>query len=191
MSDRIAVINHGVLNQLDSPRTIYRHPTNSFIADFIGESTLLPVEVPNGVPKFRPSTLSINHEVGPDGSYLLVVRPEKLLLADGETSAPNRFLGTVEESIFQGESHLLIVCLDGMEIADGDPQLLNVRVANTSAGISGLPEEGDALCGTPSKKFEYRSQYQNGNLHCSHKNVAEGRRTRADFSVHWYTNNAP
>jgi putative spermidine/putrescine transport system ATP-binding protein len=42
MSDRIAVINDGKLMQLDSPRRIYDQPANPFVANFIGESTLLP-----------------------------------------------------------------------------------------------------------------------------------------------------
>lgn len=43
MSDRIAVINNGVLEQLDTPNEIYKHPKTKFVADFIGESNLLPV----------------------------------------------------------------------------------------------------------------------------------------------------
>ncbi len=44
MSDRIAVINHGKLMQLDTPREIYDRPANRFVADFIGESTFLKLE---------------------------------------------------------------------------------------------------------------------------------------------------
>ena len=45
MSDRITVINGGELMQLGTPNEIYEHPENGFIADFIGESTLIPVKV--------------------------------------------------------------------------------------------------------------------------------------------------
>ena len=41
MSDRIAVINHGRIMQLDTPRAIYERPANRFVAEFIGESTFL------------------------------------------------------------------------------------------------------------------------------------------------------
>ena len=44
MSDRITVINDGELMQLGTPNEIYEHPNNHFIADFIGESSLLPVD---------------------------------------------------------------------------------------------------------------------------------------------------
>ncbi len=48
MSDRIAVINGGRIMQLDTPRAIYERPANRFVAEFIGESTFLPVTVAQG-----------------------------------------------------------------------------------------------------------------------------------------------
>ena len=45
MSDRIAVINGGGLMQLGTPNEIHQNPNNAFIADFIGESSLLSVKV--------------------------------------------------------------------------------------------------------------------------------------------------
>jgi len=48
MSDRITVINDGELMQLGTPNEIYEHPNNHFIADFIGESSLLPVAIRDG-----------------------------------------------------------------------------------------------------------------------------------------------
>jgi putative spermidine/putrescine transport system ATP-binding protein len=48
MSDRIAVINHGRVRQIDKPQDLYERPNNRFIAEFIGESHFLPVEVRGG-----------------------------------------------------------------------------------------------------------------------------------------------
>jgi spermidine/putrescine transport system ATP-binding protein len=45
MSDRIAVINHGLIQQVGSPRAIYEHPNNRFVADFIGETNFLPAVI--------------------------------------------------------------------------------------------------------------------------------------------------
>ena len=44
MSDRIAIMNNGKIEQLAEPKEIYEHPVNAFVADFIGESNFLPVE---------------------------------------------------------------------------------------------------------------------------------------------------
>ena len=48
MSDRIAVINHGRFRQIGKPHDLYERPDNRFIAEFIGESHFLPVEVRGG-----------------------------------------------------------------------------------------------------------------------------------------------
>ena len=48
MSDRIAVIDGGRIMQLDTPRAIYQRPANRFVAEFIGESTFVPVQVSHG-----------------------------------------------------------------------------------------------------------------------------------------------
>ena len=42
MSDRVVVMNHGVIQQVGSPTDIYNEPVNAFVADFIGESNIIP-----------------------------------------------------------------------------------------------------------------------------------------------------
>ncbi len=123
MSDRIAVINHGKLVQIDTPENIYNEPANEFVADFIGESTLLPLkksadnrlyfadQLITGVPTERAiGTLN----------WSLVIRPERLLILGNNlsSSASNDIAfdgivlnGTIRESVFQGESAFLIVAL--------------------------------------------------------------------------------
>ena len=55
MSDRVAVINHGRIMQLDAPRRLYERPANRFVAEFIGESAFLPVELANGIVTYAGS----------------------------------------------------------------------------------------------------------------------------------------
>ena len=45
MSDRIVIINKGLIEQLGSPKEIYTHPKTAFIADFIGESNVIKTEI--------------------------------------------------------------------------------------------------------------------------------------------------
>ena len=56
MSDRIAIINKGVIEQLDTPKNIYRYPKTAFVADFIGESNILK----GTVEKIEDSTAIIS-----------------------------------------------------------------------------------------------------------------------------------
>jgi ABC-type Fe3+/spermidine/putrescine transport system ATPase subunit len=81
LSDRIAVMSEGRVEQLGSPREIYDRPATPFVAGFIGTMNSLP---------------------GPGGTRLLV-RPEKVRLSLAEPSgAAHRFSGTVREVLFQG-----------------------------------------------------------------------------------------
>ena len=132
MSDRIAVINDGELKQLGSPNEIYTSPKNAFIADFIGESSLLPTKVINNKAYIGQSEILVKKKVSTDGEFLLVIRPEKLFITNGKEKNSNIFTGIIEESIFQGESQLVVIKLDPKNFGE---QLLRMRLPNgTSIG---------------------------------------------------------
>ena len=142
MSDRIAVINDGQLKQLDTPNQIYRSPSNAFIADFIGESSLLSATVKNGIASLGSSKLKGNQKLSKDGDFLLVIRPEKLFIASKKARDANHFEGVVEDSIFQGESQLMVIKLDPKTYGE---QSLRMRLPNSSSTLSELPGIGDRV----------------------------------------------
>jgi putative spermidine/putrescine transport system ATP-binding protein len=134
MSDRIAVINHGRLRQIDKPQDLYERPNDRFIAEFIGESHFLPVEVRGGMAYLGERALGLaeppRHQAA---AQFLVLRPEKLKIIDASDGAGlNVFLGQVKEFVYQGESSLLYVSL-----ADGQP--IAIRQAAGSAQRAPLP----------------------------------------------------
>lgn len=135
MSDRIAVINEGKLMQLDSPRRIYDQPANPFVANFIGESTLLPVEHSDGHVSYAGTPINISGSESKDGR-LLMLRPERLvLLTPGEEADYNIFHGIVKDVVYQGESFLLYVTLmDGANVA--------VRSVSQRGLLAAVPEVG-------------------------------------------------
>jgi putative spermidine/putrescine transport system ATP-binding protein len=135
MSDRIAVINEGKLMQLDSPRRIYDQPANPFVANFIGESTLLPVEHSNGHVSYAGTPINISGSESEDGR-LLMLRPERLvLLKPGKEADYNIFHGIVKDVVYQGESFLLYVTLmDGANVA--------VRSVSQRGLLAAVPEVG-------------------------------------------------
>ena len=117
MSDRIAVINGGRIMQLAAPRAIYERPANRFVAEFIGESTFVPVVVDGGAVAFgsrqlRPATAEA------DGPRLLMLRPERLqVLASGHADGLNLLDGRLIAAVYQGDSSLLQVALaDGTTV---------------------------------------------------------------------------
>ncbi|SPH19621.1 Spermidine/putrescine import ATP-binding protein PotA [Ascidiaceihabitans donghaensis] len=134
MSDRIAVMSAGELQQLGAPRDIYEHPRNMFVADFIGDTNLLEVSV-DKITDGRAlcsiggaNTLSCMAVDGVDvgAKVHLSVRPERLTLSDSALS-PESLPGKVVENIFIGTDINTIIDLD-----DG-PQF-TIRTSNSDRG---------------------------------------------------------
>ena len=140
MSDRIAVMSKGVIRQLASPRDIYDHPADQFVADFIGESVFLPVEwnARSGASLAGRPIASGNAHTPGTGARFLVVRPEKLEFLGTAQDGYNSIPGTVEEILFQGEAVLIHVRTDG-------GTRLAVRKGTRQRVFSSLPEVGQAV----------------------------------------------
>jgi len=139
MSDRIAVVNDGRIMQLAEPQHLYDRPENKFVADFIGDSSFLPVTRDQTGIRFRDMALQMDGTVPQADSLLLMVRPERVRLLNGEVPEDtNVFDATVTELVYQGESYLLYARIaDGSEIA--------VRGAIREGTFSNLPCAGDAV----------------------------------------------
>ncbi|BBK42000.1 polyamine-transporting ATPase [Allostella vacuolata] len=139
MSDRIAVINGGGIMQLDQPQRLYEQPANRFVAEFIGESSFLPVErVPGGFAH-AGRVLAIQSLPAAAGRHLLMIRPERLqLLGAGMGEGLNLFDGTVEEVVYQGDSILLqAVLASGARVA--------ARAPATAGAMAAVPRAGEAV----------------------------------------------
>jgi spermidine/putrescine transport system ATP-binding protein len=111
MSDRIAVMHDGVVQQLGPPEEIYEQPVKAFVAGFIGISNLLPAKVEDG--GVRLATGGLISAPVPDGlpegtEVQLSIRPEKLWideLEDGMAAVE----GVVAERVYLGTTTQLIV----------------------------------------------------------------------------------
>jgi spermidine/putrescine transport system ATP-binding protein len=111
MSDRIAVMCDGVVEQLGAPEDIYEHPVGPFVAGFIGISNLLAATVENGGVRLSSGTL-VPAPV-PDGlaqgtEVQLSVRPEKLWVDEVEPGMAE-VEGTIAERVYLGTATQLIV----------------------------------------------------------------------------------
>ena len=119
MSDRIALLRSGELEQVASPREIYSRPATAYTAQFIGHTNLLRGEVKAGVARCH----SLDWPVGlPDGPVLLSLRPENIrVVASGAgSSGVNvvRFRGQIRHRAFHGSTELLQVeCADASRLS--------------------------------------------------------------------------
>ena len=111
MSDRIAVMSDGVIEQLGAPEEIYERPEKAFVAGFIGISNLLPATVENGGVRLATGVLvpaPVPDGIAEGTNVQLSVRPEKLLvdeLEDGMATVE----GTIAERVYMGTATQLIV----------------------------------------------------------------------------------
>ncbi len=111
MSNRIAVFNDGVIQQLARPETLYEEPENAFVAQFIGENNRFSgkvlalngstcrVEIDGGG---EVEALAVNVE-GVGSRTSLSLRPESVTINPAEGSCPDRFDARVEEFIYLGD----------------------------------------------------------------------------------------
>jgi len=107
LSDRIAVMNKGAILQFGTPHQLYHRPDNAFVAQFIGETALLPVtRVPGGVTLEDGTFLAADTPGG--GDLLLALRSENVLLPDQCDLRSARFPVVIRDVIFQGDSVLIV-----------------------------------------------------------------------------------
>ena len=109
MSDRIAVINHGRIEQAASPRDLYEEPANAFVADFLGVSNLMDASAvgPSGDTVQVRLANGISVDVGRGDVHLrgevrVVIRPERILLEPVGVTGPNRIPGVVTNVVYLG-----------------------------------------------------------------------------------------
>jgi spermidine/putrescine transport system ATP-binding protein len=148
MSDRIAVMNQGVIEQVDDPETVYEHPATTFVAGFIGVSNLMPGEVTSVNGSTAQLRLDAGVEVSTEASGAsvgerahAVVRPEKLDIhpAGSDSAGGPSVEGSIESSVYLGTATQVVV-----RLGDGTAMTVLVPNADTEARRR-LPGPGDAV----------------------------------------------
>ncbi len=100
MSDRMAVFNHGRVEQVGTPADVYERPATPFVAGFVGTSNLLRDEAARSI-------------IGREGTF--TVRPEKIRIADPDDPVADdeaSAVGSVREVVYLGSDTRYIVALD-------------------------------------------------------------------------------
>jgi spermidine/putrescine transport system ATP-binding protein len=156
MADTIAVMNAGVIEQLGEPAELYERPHTTFVANFLGQSNLLPGTVTGAdgehlVVDVRGQKMRVPRSrcASHDGSVWFGVRPEKLRILSGESrlQGDNQLSGTVTDASFTGVSTQYLVQLGwDQEITvvqqnDGTPLLR----PGQQVTVQWAPEHGFAL----------------------------------------------
>jgi spermidine/putrescine transport system ATP-binding protein len=141
MSDRIAVMSGGHVEQIASPERMYEEPETVFVADFLGISNLMRVTADGaegGACHTRIGEFSLRAGCGhidQRGETYVVIRPERVVIDPYEASGPNRVPGMIDRVVYHGASDQLVV-----RLATGDVvQALFVRDGSTRDWSQGTP----------------------------------------------------
>ncbi len=152
MSDHIAVMSDGWVEQIGTPTEIYHRPATPFVAGFIGEANLLPGRLERRDAGIATVTLAGGSVTVPDladaaGSVLVMVRPEQVhIVRDGPVNGTVGIPATVQEIIFRGATvHV------GLAASDGAGLVANLV---DDRGLDGL-RPGDAAWATWERDAAY------------------------------------
>jgi spermidine/putrescine transport system ATP-binding protein len=158
MSDRIAVMSAGRVEQLGTPREVYEQPRTRFVADFIGTSNILLMRPDRVVDGCAVTDLGADERLvvplrgaaaGPGQELEFTVRPEKVRIALEEpTSAECRLRGKLEEVVYQGTFTAYAVRTS----ASPDPVLVHWQNASDSRDLAA---EGDEVWLSWTKDHSY------------------------------------
>lgn len=121
LADALAVMQHGRIVQMGTPRELYAHPASPFVARFLGEANFLPAHAHGEYAECVFGCVAL--ESPAQGRVQLLIRPEALeVFTDPEGRA------YVEHVLYFGHDQLLSLCLDG-----------NERLLARTDGVSALP----------------------------------------------------
>ncbi len=104
ISDKVAIMNHGVIEQMDRPSVIYNHPKTEFIARFVGFENFLDLKAAGDGWYQAGDGSRIQAEGGrTEGSVKACIRPEDILIVPAGSSAPNQLSGQIMVNTFLGK----------------------------------------------------------------------------------------
>jgi spermidine/putrescine transport system ATP-binding protein len=128
MSDRVAVMRGGRIEQCGTPRALYEEPETAFVANFLGASNLIPGKVDGGVLALGDFKLRATGLNGGGEETIAMIRPERVRIEVQGSSGENRIPGMVEEVVYLGFH-----------------QELRVRLASGALVRADLPNDGTAM----------------------------------------------
>ena len=138
LSDRVAVMNKGMIQQVATTTEIYERPANDFVADFVGESNIFhgTMSGPGTVTLDGGRTLQVRGDKPAGSKVGVLMRPERFA-----PTGTNAFTGEVVESVYLGTSFKLrLACEGGLELLVRQPARGMLPAAGTRVTVGIEPE---------------------------------------------------
>jgi len=106
MSDLVAVLNQGHLEQVDNPEMLFHHPRTRFVAEFLGIANFLDARISNGLLLTEVGALKPSDELPPDAKAQVMLRPDDVTIRPSPEGE-----GRVVDRLFQGMHYIYTVAL--------------------------------------------------------------------------------
>lgn len=117
MSDRIVILRSGRIEQLGTSEELYDRPASKFVADFIGQTNVLPARIIGSEVHVDALGLSFDAtSTHPQGQAFISIRPEKLMIRHTVDHGAVAFPATIRETIFLGEA-ISVSAVAGNDVA--------------------------------------------------------------------------
>ncbi|MDR6559769.1 ABC transporter ATP-binding protein [Arthrobacter pascens] len=142
MSDRVAVMNNGVIEQIGSPKEIYQNPATAFVASFIGKTNLFHCGRESAhIARIGNLRIVVSAELTSEKATVSV-RPESIEVGGAAQPFENQFSAVVEEVIYFGHEQELSL------LVEGEPLVARVRGVDVQRGQNitvGWPAEASVI----------------------------------------------
>ncbi|MEM3872211.1 MAG: ABC transporter ATP-binding protein [Nitrososphaeria archaeon] len=117
IADRVAVMNKGVIEQIDSPYSIYRRPKTMYVADFMGFENIFPIEKVEDMDKgiVVVNGRKVRLGVASDGKYI-AIHPSNIFLSLKPIPGLESFVGIVSFKIYKGDRIKYVVSTELGEV---------------------------------------------------------------------------
>jgi len=135
MSDRLAVMSNGRVEQVGTPSEVYEEPATAYVADFLGVSNLMSARAVGVDPQGRATVklgefdlAALKGDLDARGDVKVTIRPERIRLEEQGSTGENRVPAMVERVVYVGSTLQVIV-----HLAPG--QTLQAWIQNAGEGI--------------------------------------------------------
>jgi spermidine/putrescine transport system ATP-binding protein len=114
MSDRMAVMRDGLIQQLGTPKEVYEEPATVFVADFLGASNLMTGEALGGGRVLVGETVLVagGGELAADVEVRITIRPERIRIEPADTEGENHVPARVERLVYYGATTQILLRLE-------------------------------------------------------------------------------
>ena len=130
MADRIAVLNQGVLEQMDSPELIYHLPTTRFVADFVGQADFIAGQIHQGLVHTEIGTFPNTINASEGDRVAVMIRPDDVHLLPNKSAEPR-----IVARQFRGSENLYRVQLPSGQIVHSSESSTSVYQEGTSVEL--------------------------------------------------------